>query len=67
MDYYCQLYNILFVSKKLSHGLDHLITYQLIQDVIDGDKWIYVLMMRSSSRLTQLRITASVRGRGITD
>jgi len=53
--------------KKFLHGLDHLITYQHIQDFVDDDKWIYVLMMRSSSRLTQLQITASVRGRGMND
>jgi len=46
------VYTICF--QKLTHGLDHLSTYQLIQDFVDGDKWIHVLMMRSSGRLTQL-------------
>jgi hypothetical protein len=37
-------------QKKLSHGLDHFSTYQLLQDTIDGDKWIHVLMVSSSGR-----------------
>ena len=47
-----------------SRPLDYLSAYP---GFCNGDKWIYVLLMRSSGRLTQLQITASVRGRGITD
>jgi len=60
-------FTIYFVSKKQSQVLDHLSTYELIQDFVDDDEWIYVLMMRSSSRLTQLWITGSIKGTGITD
>ena len=67
LGYSCQLYNTLSVSKRHLQVLDHLSTYQLIQDYVDGDEWIYVLMMRSSGRLTLLWIIGSIKGRGITD